>query len=104
MKLIIKNQKENPLLRRKEIEAEAVFTGATPGRETVKNELASQMKASADVIEVKQIRTNFGHQIAKVIAYVYKDVESKKEMVELNKKQVEKAKKAEDAKAPKKEE
>ena len=98
MKLIIKNLKENPLLRRKEIDAELVFTGPTPSKETIKNDIASQLKAKADVVEIKEIDTVFGQQFGKASIYVYDDVESKDEMVELNKKQVEKMKKAEEAK------
>jgi ribosomal protein S24E len=96
--MTIKNQKENPLLNRKEIIAEIVFTGATPSREVIKNDIASQLKCHADVVEIKEIRTEFGNQKAKATIYVYKDTASKKEMVELNKKQLEKAKKAEEAK------
>lgn len=97
MKLTISKQSENPILKRTEIEADLVFTGPTPSKDTVKNEIASQTKASADLVEIKEINTTFGHQFAKARVYVYKDVESKKEMVELNKKQIEKAKKAKEA-------
>ena len=101
MKLTIKKQKENPLLRRTELEVELTFTGATPSRDNVKNDIASQMKAKPEVIEIKTITSNFGLQHGKALVYVYKDIESKKEMVELNKNQVEKLKKAEEAKAGK---
>jgi ribosomal protein S24E len=94
MKLTIKNKVENSILRRAEIEAELVFTGPTPSKETVKNEIASQTKANADVVEVKEIITNFGQQFGKAIVYVYSDAASKREMIKLNKKQVEKEKKA----------
>lgn len=106
MKLNIKNKKENPVLRRIEVEAELVFTGPTPSKETIKNEIASQLKADAECIAVKEIKTNFGHQLGSTIAYVYDDVESKKEMVTVNKKQLEKEKKAAEggaAEAPKEE-
>lgn len=99
MKLTIKKQIENPILKRTEIEADLVFSGPTPSKETVKNETASQTKASADLVEVKEVNTTFGHQLAKAIVYVYKDIESKKEMIKLNKKQIEKAQKAKEAPA-----
>jgi len=98
MKLTIKKQKDSPLLRRKEIEAELVFTGPTPSKDAVKNDIAGQMKVKADVVEIKEIRTVFGQQASKAVIYVYTDAASKKEMVELNKKHVEKLKKIEDAK------
>ncbi|MBW2992082.1 hypothetical protein KY345_02580 [Candidatus Woesearchaeota archaeon] len=103
MKLNIKNQKENPVLKRTEIEAELVFTGPTPSKETVKNEIASQTKADAELVEVKEIKTDFGNQSGKALIYVYQDAESKKEMVKLNKKQIEKEQKTKAEAAPKEE-
>jgi small subunit ribosomal protein S24e len=101
MKLTIKKQKENPVLRRTELEAELVFTGATPSRDAVSNDVASQMKTKPEFIDVKNIKSTFGQQLGKALVYVYKDVASKKEMVKSNKKKAEKAKKAEEAKGSK---
>ena len=103
MKLTIKSSKENPLLRRKEMVVDITFTGPTPSKDMIRNEIASQQKVSADVIDIIEIKTDFGYQQGKATLYVYKDVASKKEMVELNKKHVEKLKKAEEAKKPKQE-
>jgi ribosomal protein S24E len=91
MKLIIKDQRDNPLLSRKDIAAEVIFTGATPSEDAVKSELASQFKVHADVVQIKKIKTEFGQQKGKVLAYVYKDVASKKEMVKTNTKKLKKA-------------
>jgi ribosomal protein S24E len=101
MKLTVKSVKENPLLRRKEMVVDIVFTGPTPSKETIRNEIASQQKVHADVVDIKEIKTAFGHQQGKATLYIYKDATSKKEMVELNKKHVEKLKKAEEAKKAK---
>jgi len=101
MKLLIKKQKENPILRRAELEADLVFTGATPSREAVSSDIASQMKTKPEFIDVKIIKSNFGQQHGKAVVYVYKDAASKKEMVRLHKKQIEKMKKAEEAKSGK---
>jgi small subunit ribosomal protein S24e len=99
MKLKITKQKENPVLKRTEIEAELVFTGATPSKDAVSKEIASQMKASADVIDIKEIKSKFGLQFGKVTVYVYKDAASKAEMVKKTKPK----KKAEAPKEEKKE-
>jgi small subunit ribosomal protein S24e len=85
MKLTIKSQKENPLLSRKEIAADIVFTGATPSKDAVKNEIAGQFKVQADVVEIKEVKTEFGYEKGNVLAYVYKDAASKKEMLKQKK-------------------
>lgn len=101
MKLTIKTQRDNPLLNRKDVTAEIVFTGATPSRDAVMNDVASQFKVQADVVEIKEIKTEFGHQKGKVLVYIYKDVVSKKEMVKTNKKKLKKAAQAEEPKEAK---
>ena len=101
MKLTIKDQRDNPLLNRKDITAEIVFKGATPSGEIVKNEIASQFKVQADVVQIEKIKTEFGQQKGKVLAYVYKDAASKKEMVKTNKKKLKKAAQAEEPKEAK---
>jgi ribosomal protein S24E len=85
MKLTIKTQKENPLLSRKEVVADIIFTGATPSKDVIKNEVASQFKVQADVVEIREIKTEFGHQKGRALVYVYKDAASKKEMLKQKK-------------------
>lgn len=101
MKLTIKDQRDNPLLNRKEISADIIFTGSTPSRDAVMNDIASQFKVHADVVEIKKIKTEFGHQKGKILAYVYKDAASRKEMVKTNKKKLKKAAQAEEPKEAK---
>lgn len=77
MNLTITDQKEEPLLSRKEIIAEITFDKATPSKEEVKKAIAAQLKADESLIVVKNIYTEFGTPKAKSRAYIYS---SKKDM------------------------
>lgn len=90
MKVEIKEKTEEPLLSRQRIVADVSFTGAVPSRENIKKDIASQMKAQAELVEVQHIYPSFGIGNAKILAFVYKD----KKAFDLLKKQKGKKKKA----------
>ena len=82
MGLEIKEQKEAPLLSRKEIKAVLTFSHkATPTNEAVQKQVADAVKADAKTVVVKQIMTRFGEQTADVSAYVY-DSEAARDSIE----------------------
>ncbi|MBC8501169.1 MAG: hypothetical protein H8D38_05415 [DPANN group archaeon] len=68
----IKNQTENKLLGRTEIEAEIAFTGTTPSRDEIRKQLAKQLKVDESVVIVRKIETSFGESAANIQANVYK--------------------------------
>ncbi|MBU0979779.1 MAG: hypothetical protein KJ709_03160 [Nanoarchaeota archaeon] len=71
MNLTITDENDNPLMQRKEIEAELTFDKETPSRKEVKKALSDQMKNENIVIKI--IKMKFGFQQAKVRANVYMD-------------------------------
>ncbi len=75
MELIIKEQKENKLLKRKEILGELKYKGATPSNKQVSEELAKKLSTSEDCIRVKHILGSFGENVASVEAHVYENKE-----------------------------
>lgn len=75
MNLTIKEQKNNPLLSRKEITATISFEKSTPKRQEVQKELAKQAKVDEKLLIVKNIYTTFGQPSAKVTAYAYESEE-----------------------------
>jgi len=77
MELKITDQKENPLLLRKEVRAELSFDKATPSNAEVAKALAAKLSASEDAIVVKKIAGGFGKLTASVTAYVYASKEQK---------------------------
>jgi small subunit ribosomal protein S24e len=65
MDLQIISQKENPLLKRKEVRFTVVHTkGKTPERLDVKRALASQLQVSDKVVFVKKMKTMTGTNTA----------------------------------------
>lgn len=113
MKVEIKNKKENPLLSRIEVSGIVIFEGSTPSNLQVAQSIASQLKADASMVKMKNMYTGFGERRAEFTAFVYKSkadldkIEPKpKKQLEKEQKNAEAAKKAaEEAKpAEKKEE
>ncbi len=107
MKIEIKERKENKLLGRLEVEGRAVFDGATPSNDVIKDMLTAELKADKNLIVVKHIYSRFSYQEADFLVYVYdnKEVMEKMEMMtkHLKKKGEEEKKKAAEEK-PKEEE
>ena len=73
MDLEIVKEEKNELLKVTEIRARLSFTGATPSKQQVVKALAAAMKAKAELIIVRHIRTDYGEQAADVRALIYAD-------------------------------
>ena len=80
MKVKIVSQEYNPLLKRKEIvfEVEHAKTGGTPPRLEVRKKLASELKASLELVYVRRMETKTGTMIAVGEANSYDSVEQAK--------------------------
>jgi len=80
MKVKIVSKKYNPLLKRKEIvfEVEHADTGGTPPRFEVRKNLASELKASLDLVYVRKVETKTGTMIAVGDANAYDSIEQAK--------------------------
>jgi ribosomal protein S24E len=94
MEFKITEQKEHPLLSRKELVIELAFDKATPSNQELKKLVASNTKADENAIVVKQIKSEFGARNAKAIVYIYKSKEDKAKMENTTKKQRAASKKA----------
>ncbi len=98
MSFKILSEKENGLLKRKELTGEMIFTGATPSNEHARKEVAAAAKVPEDAVVVKRILCDFGCAKATVFAYAYKtkaDLEAIEPKIKAKK-----AKKAEGEAAP----
>jgi small subunit ribosomal protein S24e len=80
MEVKIVSEKENPLLKRKEVyfQVEHTQSGNTPPRLEVKNALAAVLKKDADLVFVKKMKTKTGTCTAVGLANVYDSVEQAK--------------------------
>jgi len=77
MEIRIISQKENPLLKRREVDfqVEHEQTGSTPPRLEVRKAVADALKMNADLVFLKKLKTKTGTQKAVGVANVYDSVE-----------------------------
>jgi len=68
---IIEN-KDSPLLSRKELKAEISFEKATPSNAALKSQIAKQLSVDENIIRIRKIDTQFGERRAIVYANIYK--------------------------------
>ena len=80
MEIKIVSTKENPLLKRKEVDfrVEQGPKGKTPARLEVKKALAGELKMSEEVVFVKRMRTMTGTNTTVGVANAYETVEQAK--------------------------
>ena len=77
MKLTIKEQNENILLGRIEVNGDIVFDDKSPSNSEVTQEIAKSMSKNVNLIVVKNIYAKFGHQEATFTAMVYNNPEAR---------------------------
>ena len=76
MEIRITSQKENPLLKRKEIQFNVEHdTGSTPPRLEVRRAVATALKSNADLVFIKKFETKTGTHTAAGTAHLYESVE-----------------------------
>jgi small subunit ribosomal protein S24e len=80
MEIRIVSTKENPLLKRKEVDfrVEQDPRGKTPARLEVKKALAAELKMKEEIVFIKKMRTLTGTSTAVGIANAYETVEQAK--------------------------
>jgi small subunit ribosomal protein S24e len=76
MEINITSQKENPLLKRKEIQFHVEHdTGSTPPRLEVRRAVATALKSNVDLVFIKKFETKTGTHTAVGTAHLYESVE-----------------------------
>jgi small subunit ribosomal protein S24e len=77
MEVKIVSEKENPLLKRRELyfQVEHNQTGSTPSRLEVRKAVAAVLKRDADLVFIKKVETKTGTRTAFGVANVYDSVE-----------------------------
>jgi small subunit ribosomal protein S24e len=80
MEVKIISEKENPLLKRREVyfQMEHSQTGNTPPRLEVRKLVATAVKKDADLVFIKKVETKTGTRTAFGVANVYDSVEQAK--------------------------
>jgi small subunit ribosomal protein S24e len=76
MEIQIISQKENPLLKRKEVQFNVEHEpGSTPPRQEVRRAVATALKSRADLVFVKKFETKTGTHTAIGTANLYESIE-----------------------------
>jgi small subunit ribosomal protein S24e len=77
MNIKILSDKQNPLLKRREVQfqVEHAQTGSTPPRQEVRKALASALNANVDLVIIKKFETKTGTNAAIGMANVYDSAE-----------------------------
>lgn len=90
MDIKIIEDKNNVLLKRREVKFEVTFDGATPTRIDVKNKIAALLNVSLDLVVVQKMNNEFGRQLSKGYVKIYETLDrmqqiEKSHIVERNK-------------------
>ena len=76
MEIKIISQKENPLLKRKEVQFHVEHEkGSTPPRLEVRRAVATALKSNADLVFIKKFETKTGTHVAVGTANIYESIE-----------------------------
>ncbi|MGC8662720.1 MAG: hypothetical protein ACP5RT_02965 [Candidatus Micrarchaeia archaeon] len=99
----IKKDFENKLLNRREIFCEVIYSGVTPNREKIKEEISKKLNLNPKLTVIAKINQLFGTTKSEVSVYSYNNEEAMKIEQEFkaersNKKKPEESAKAEAAK------
>ena len=81
LEIIVTEEKDNPLLRRREISAIIKHDfGPTPDRLDIKAKIAAKYGVSADTVIIKQMKNHFGASQEFLTAYIYESLEVAKKI------------------------
>lgn len=80
MEITTLNEKEAPLLERKDYTLRCAFEGATPSRATLLNGAAKHLGVKSETMVVRCIKQAFGESAARLFVSVYKDAGALKRM------------------------
>lgn len=72
MKVEIIEEKENPLLDRKEMKIKVAYTGATPSRKEIRDKIIAKLKANKDLVVLNSLNSKFGTREATGNVRIYK--------------------------------
>lgn len=81
----MKQEFENPLLKRREVK-HAISKNTNPGFVESAKHVAEHFKVTEDLVVVKAVRSGFGKNEFVIEAYIYKDADAKKHVEPVPKK------------------
>ena len=82
MDVKIIEDKNNALLKRRELKFEVTFEGPTPTRMDVKNKMAALLNVPLELVVVQRMKNDFGRQLVNGYAKIYEDAARMKQIEE----------------------
>ena len=73
MKIEVKEDKKNPLLKRREIKVRAAYQGPTPKMPDVRKDLVAALKSDEKLTVVDNMKSEYGAQVIVGYAKVYEN-------------------------------
>lgn len=80
MELKINSDNENKLMGRREISASASYNDKTPTKDEVKQELCKRLSLDPELVEIREIRQQYGLRMSDIVAFSYKSKEDMAKM------------------------
>lgn len=80
MDIKIIEDKNNALLKRREVYFVVTFKGPTPPRNDVKNKMAAMLNVPLELVIIQKMKNEFGKQEASGYAKIYEDASRMKEI------------------------
>lgn len=80
MDILIREDKNNPLLNRRELDFVVKYEGSTPSRSDVRNKLAAMLNAPLELLVIRKMTPEFGMQEANGYAKLYEEESRMKEL------------------------
>ncbi|WP_321420601.1 30S ribosomal protein S24e [uncultured Methanomethylovorans sp.] len=80
MDIKIIEDKNNVLLKRRELKFEVTFEGPTPTRMDVKNKMAALLNVPLELVVIQRMKNDFGRQLVNGYAKIYEDAARMKQV------------------------
>lgn len=81
MDIKITNDYENKLLGRREISATTTYSDRTPTKDEIKEELCKRLSLNPELVEVREIKQQYGLRVSDITAYSYASKEVMEKLV-----------------------
>jgi small subunit ribosomal protein S24e len=78
MEIKVLEEKNNPLLQRREIKFSVSHNQGTPSRTEIKNKIAAYLNSKSELVIIERMRSQFGKRETRGYAKIYETVERMK--------------------------
>lgn len=80
MDLVIKTDRNNALLNRREMNFSVTYDGPTPARDIVKGKIAATLNVPLDLVVIQRMNNEYGRQALDAYVKIYESAERMKQV------------------------